>query len=127
MFGMAQRLGEDVCYRCDKRIELVEDLSVEHKEPWQSSTNPVVSFFDLDNIAFSHLSCNSAAGSGGRVRANVTRLSPELRKAKSREQWELNKNDEGYKAYHRDYMRNRYATDPVFRAYFLEKGRKKAS
>jgi hypothetical protein len=64
MFRMMQRLEEDTCFRCGNRIETETDLSIEHKEPWQSASDPSVSFFDLGNIAFSHLRCNSGAGGG---------------------------------------------------------------
>ena len=36
----------------------MSDLSIEHKVPWMSADNPIDAFFDLDNIAFSHLKCN---------------------------------------------------------------------
>lgn len=52
------RSGLDRCYRCGESIESVEELSIEHKEPWLDSDNPKELFFDLQNIAFSHLSCN---------------------------------------------------------------------
>lgn len=45
-----------------EKIENIRDLSVEHREPWQSAENPKESFFDLDNIEFSHLNCNILAG-----------------------------------------------------------------
>jgi hypothetical protein len=51
----------DVCFRCGKKIETIDSLSIEHKIPWLDSENPVGLFFDLDNIAFSHLGCNSSA------------------------------------------------------------------
>ena len=35
---------------------------MEHVEPWLDSDNPIIKFYDLDNIKFSHLSCNSKAG-----------------------------------------------------------------
>ena len=50
--------GKDYCFQCGERIEDVDDLSIEHKEPWQSAADPKASFFDLENIAFSHLRCN---------------------------------------------------------------------
>lgn len=62
MFDFAQKLGLDVCHQCGEKIERVEDISVEHKEPWLDSDDPVGKFFCLGNIAFSHLSCNSGAG-----------------------------------------------------------------
>lgn len=62
LFDFARKLGVDQCFRCGQRIEDVDDLSVEHKEPWQSAPDPKAAFFDLGNIAFSHLRCNSAEG-----------------------------------------------------------------
>lgn len=61
LLQLLRRLEEDFCYRCSERIQTVEQLSIEHKEPWLSAHEPASSFFDLDNIAFSHLSCNCAA------------------------------------------------------------------
>lgn len=58
MFELAKLTGKDICYRCNKLIETVEEFSLEHKVPWLDSANPIESFFDLNNIAFSHLSCN---------------------------------------------------------------------
>jgi len=64
MFDLVQQTNRDICYRCKRPIELIEELSIEHKEAWQSSPDPRKSFFDLDNIAFSHLSCNVANNKG---------------------------------------------------------------
>lgn len=58
MFKFAQELGYDVCFACGEKIESAEELSVEHKEPWLNRENGIEKFWDLDNIAFSHLSCN---------------------------------------------------------------------
>ena len=69
LLSLLQRLNEDVCFRCSERIEVVEQLSVEHKEAWLNASDPASAFFDLSNIAFSHLSCNSGASSG---RGNIT-------------------------------------------------------
>ena len=65
MFQMIQKVGLDICFQCGKRIETVDELSIEHKIPWLDSENPVELFFDLDNIAFSHLTCNIRAGRNG--------------------------------------------------------------
>lgn len=62
LFQLVQETNKDICYRCKNKIKSVDDLSIEHKKPWQSSENPVESFFDLENIAFSHLNCNIATG-----------------------------------------------------------------
>lgn len=39
----------------------MDELSIEHKTPWLDSEDPKALFFDLNNIAFSHLSCNVSA------------------------------------------------------------------
>lgn len=61
LFKLLQECGKDTCYRCGKKIENPNELSIEHKINWLDSDNPVEIFFDLENIAFSHLSCNSRA------------------------------------------------------------------
>ena len=63
LFSLVCRLALNECYQCGEEIISVDDLSIEHKEPWLQADDPVKSFFDLDNIAFSHLSCNVKAGS----------------------------------------------------------------
>ena len=50
------RHGENRCYRCGEAIESVDELSVEHKQPWEGKS--VDLFWDLTNIAFSHIGCN---------------------------------------------------------------------
>jgi hypothetical protein len=65
MFAAIVALGVDVCYRCNEKIDNIDHLSIEHKEPWQSAMDPKAAFYDLNNIAFSHLSCNVKAGTGG--------------------------------------------------------------
>ena len=60
LFGFLVKTNENFCYRCNKKIENIEELSIEHKIAWLDSENPVDLFFDLNNIAFSHLSCNCA-------------------------------------------------------------------
>lgn len=56
LFRLLVRLNENVCFKCATQIDKVEELSVEHKKPW---FNVDASFFwDLENIAFSHLLCN---------------------------------------------------------------------
>lgn len=58
MFNLLVRHNENVCHKCSKPIEKIEELSIEHKTPWLDSKNPKELFFDLSNIAFSHLFCN---------------------------------------------------------------------
>lgn len=58
LFHLAQQLALDVCFRCTKKIESVTEFSVEHKQPWLKD---VALFWDISNIAYSHLSCNARA------------------------------------------------------------------
>jgi len=61
MFDLVKQLGKDTCYQCGSQIKDIEYLSIEHKVPWLDSENPISLYFDLNNIAFSHTSCNYAA------------------------------------------------------------------
>lgn len=61
MFELLHETGNLLCFQCGEKIEKIEELSIEHKIPWLDSENPKELFFDLDNIAFSHLSCNTGA------------------------------------------------------------------
>lgn len=51
---------DTVCFHCGKFMSR-EEFSIEHKTPWLDSDNPVGLYFDLENVTFSHLSCNSGA------------------------------------------------------------------
>lgn len=62
LFDLIKKLNLDTCFRCGKKIEKIEELSIEHKVPWLNSVNPKELFYDLDNIAYSHCSCNYSAG-----------------------------------------------------------------
>jgi hypothetical protein len=59
LFYMAKKLGMDICFRCGKRIERLEEFSIDHKKAWLDVD--VALFWDLENIAFSHRKCNGAA------------------------------------------------------------------
>lgn len=67
LFYFCIELNKDICYRCNKKIETLDEFSIEHKEPWLYSENPKEKFFDLNNIVFSHLSCNSGAGRKNKI------------------------------------------------------------
>lgn len=62
LFRFAKLLGLDTCYQCKTPITELADFSIEHKIPWMGAKSPSEAFFDLDNIAFSHLVCNAKAG-----------------------------------------------------------------
>lgn len=55
LFKLLVDNGLNSCYRCGKEIETTEELSMEHKDSWYPDPEK---FWDLDNIAFSHLRCN---------------------------------------------------------------------
>lgn len=55
------RLHHPNCFRCGQPLTR-ETFSIEHKTPWLDSDKPLELFFDLDNIDFSHHSCNVKAG-----------------------------------------------------------------
>lgn len=61
MWKYIQMMQHDTCHQCGKKINSEDELSIEHKEPWLDSDNPVEKFFDLNNIAYSHLNCNAGA------------------------------------------------------------------
>lgn len=46
------------CYRCGKELS-IDTFSVDHILPWLNSDDPIGLFFDVDNIAFSHMRCNT--------------------------------------------------------------------
>jgi|SRR5579864_278407 len=56
LFDALKRHAENRCYRCHKLIYAVEDLSIEHIKPWEGVSADL--FWDLSNVAFSHLRCN---------------------------------------------------------------------
>mgnify|MGYP001564813795 CR=1 FL=1 len=61
LFSLLKRHNENICARCKKEIENVEQLSLEHLVPWLDSDDPIRMFFNIDNIAFSHMYCNVSA------------------------------------------------------------------
>lgn len=69
LFKLVQEVGLDTCFKCDRLIETERDLSIEHKLPWFN--RDVELFWDLDNIAFSHLRCNRPHKSGPRNRPRI--------------------------------------------------------
>ena len=58
LFDLVKKTNQDNCYRCNKKITDISNLTIEHKVRWLDSKNPIELFFDLDNIAFSHSKCN---------------------------------------------------------------------
>lgn len=63
LFHLVVKLKENFCFKCGLEISKVEELSIEHKLPWEGRSDKL--FWDLDNIAFSHLKCNRPHVHGG--------------------------------------------------------------
>lgn len=61
LFRFAQLLSQDRCYRCKLAIDNIDDFTIEHKDAWMRASDPKEAFFDLNNIAFSHVKCNIRA------------------------------------------------------------------
>lgn len=59
LFDLLVRCEENICFHCETPIKTVTELSMEHKEPWLDVDTDL--FWDIDNIAFSHLVCNTRA------------------------------------------------------------------
>lgn len=59
LFDLAMKAGHK-CFRCSGDLTR-ETFSIEHKESWLRAPEPAAAFFDLSNVAFSHLACNSSA------------------------------------------------------------------
>ncbi|QFP93877.1 hypothetical protein [Pectobacterium phage Wc4-1] len=57
--------GKNKCHHCGEPM-MRDTFSVEHKTPWLDSDNPIELYFNLNNIGFSHLSCNIKASRNGR-------------------------------------------------------------
>lgn len=65
--------GRNKCFHCDEEMDR-ESFSIEHKTPWLDSEDPVGLYFDLNNISFSHLSCNCRASRRGKYETDEDRL-----------------------------------------------------
>lgn len=65
LFHLLKKHNENICYKCRNEIKYAFELSIEHKKNWLHSENPVELFFDIENIAFSHLKCNKSENNKG--------------------------------------------------------------
>lgn len=57
LWNLILKTNQHLCCKCNKEMSR-ETFSIEHLTPWLDSDDPVKLFFDLENISFSHLSCN---------------------------------------------------------------------
>ena len=58
LFSLLQEVGRNNCYVCGEEISYVSHLSIEHIQPWEGRLNGDILFWDMNNIAFSHIYCN---------------------------------------------------------------------
>jgi hypothetical protein len=59
LFHLLKQHNNNTCFRCGKKINKADDLSIEHKKPWMyHPENDNRRFWHMSNIAFSHRKCN---------------------------------------------------------------------
>lgn len=77
LFRQLVKYGDNVCVRCSEKIENIDELSIEHIKPWEGRS--VELFWDLDNVAFSHLKCNAIdrASRASEINAKQRKIGPE--------------------------------------------------
>lgn len=63
LFKYITLASDNFCYVCGEEITNISELSIEHKLPWENVSADL--FWDLDNIAFSHLTCNQPHNRSG--------------------------------------------------------------
>ncbi len=98
------------CFRCGNPIT-GGDFNIDHKVPWLDSDDPVGLYFDLDNISFSHDSCNKAAARRpNRMGHNTSEWRREYNARYYREHKEKWKYKPGRAAYMREYNRKKKAS-----------------
>lgn len=61
LYKLVVQTEQNACFHCGEQMSR-DTFSIEHMTPWLDSEDPLGLFFDLDNISFSHHSCNVAAG-----------------------------------------------------------------
>ncbi len=59
IFNLAEIAKMRDCYRCNVYIDNIDEFTIDHKTGWQHVSPDL--FWDFENIAFSHASCNSLA------------------------------------------------------------------
>lgn len=64
IFNLLVECGKNYCFQCGEPMD-ISNFSVDHKTPWRNKPNGKELFFDLDNISFSHITCNRLAAKTG--------------------------------------------------------------
>jgi hypothetical protein len=80
------KISHPFCFRCGE-ILTRDTFSVDHKVHWLDSPDPKGLFFDLENIAYSHLSCNSKASRNPQHTPHLTDEERHQRKLGYQRKW----------------------------------------
>lgn len=59
LLNYAQQSNNDMCSKCNSKIEHHSDLSIDHIKPWRNSEKAHELYFDLDNVSLAHKNCNT--------------------------------------------------------------------
>jgi predicted glycosyltransferase len=116
LFYLAKKAGMGNCYRCGNPILSLKNFSVDHKIDWINSGNPIELYFDENNIAFSHLSCNIKYGNRNRG----WKKNPDETKEEKLQKRRDYVKQEYVREKIRCYERKKYRDDPKFREYKLK-------
>jgi hypothetical protein len=100
LFKYVQKCGDDICFQCGEVIAEIDNFSIEHKIPWLDSSPEL--FWDLDNIAFSHLKCNCS-----KRRRSPPPIQHGIRRSGYRRGCRCEKCCTSYKEYHNEQRRAR--------------------
>ena len=96
IFDFVGKNGMNKCHHCGKQM-LRENFSIEHIVPWLDSVDPAGIFFNINNIAYSHLSCNVDAARKNRIydtpeqAAEATRIKAAARRRGSDSKYNQNR------------------------------------
>ncbi len=87
LYSLVVQTDQNNCYQCGLPMSR-DTFSIEHKEPWLDSEDPLGLYFDLNNISFSHHSCNVAAAR--KVRKHETPEDSKEAHLKTSRDWKKN-------------------------------------
>lgn len=60
LYYMVMTHSSGTCARCGELLTR-DSFTIDHMDPWLDSDDPFHKYFDVSNIQYSHLSCNSRA------------------------------------------------------------------
>lgn len=75
LFKFLKELGYDKCFKCSESITKIDELSIEHIKPWENVS--VELYWDLNNIAFSHVRCNKPYVLRSKFTEELKEITPE--------------------------------------------------